>query len=184
MNLDELKAEWRAEMQHASRSDDLHLDRIKDEAAEFRRAGRFGAFWMIFANVCGSALALTFGWLTRDSVRWYEKLSIAVYIAGTLIMVWALLNARRTSRSDDWTLRSRLEMEIEHLVKQRSLWNSSVLWFFLPMTTASLLALPPRLYPLTFALNGVAFWVCRSDIRRRLDPLLSRLRDLHRELVS
>jgi hypothetical protein len=184
MNLDDLKAQWRHEMQQASQDDNLRFERIKSQVSELRRTGRNSAFWMIFANACGSALALFFGWLTRDDVDWHQKLSIAAYVVGTLCMTFFLLRARRISRSDDWTLRSRLEMEIERLEKQRNLWNNVGAWFFLPMSIASLLALSPRLYPLAFALYAIAYWVCRSSLRRQIDPLLSRLRDLHRELVE
>src|SRR5581483_426044 len=98
-----------------------------------RRSGRNAAFWMIFASVCGSALAVFFGWLTRDGVEWHEKLSIVAYVVGTVCMTFVLLRARRISRADDWTLRSRLEMEIERLEKQRHVWNTVAVWFFLPM---------------------------------------------------
>jgi hypothetical protein len=184
MNLDDLKVEWRNEMQHAGKTDDLRFEGIKGEASELRRIGRNGAFWMIFANVCGSALAVFFGWLTRDGVELHEKVSIAAYVVGTICMTLVLLRARRISRSDDWTLRSRLEIEIERLEKQRNLWNNVGAWFFLPMSIASLLALPPRLYPLPFALYAVAYWVCRSSARSQIEPVLSRLRNLHRELVE
>ena len=172
-------------MQHASQDDNLRFEGIKSQVSELRRTGRNGAFWMIFANACGSALSLFFGWLTRDDVDWHQKLSIAAYVIGTLCMTFFLLRARRISRSDDWTLRSRLEMEIERLEKQRNLWNNVGAWFFLPMSIASLLALSPRLY-----LFGVCP-VCDAAIgcaevasEKQIDPLPSRLRDLHQELVE
>jgi len=184
MNLDDLKAEWSNEMQRTSKTDELRFEGLKGEVSELRRTGRNSTFWMIFASVCGSALAVFFGWLTRDGVAWHEKLSIAAYVFGTVCTTFVLLRARRISRSDDWTLRSRLEMEIERLEKQRHVWNTVAVWFFLPVSIASLLALPPRLYLLTFVLYAVAWWGCRASTRRQIDPVLQRLRELHRELVE
>jgi len=133
-------------MQHASQDDNLQFERIKDQVSEQHRTGRNGAFWMIFANACGSALALFFGWFTRDDVDWHQKLSIAAYVVGTLCMTFFLLRARRITRSDDWTLRSRLEMEIERLEKQRNLWNNVGAWFFFANVDCQLTGtIPPAL---------------------------------------
>ena len=66
-----------------------------------------------------------------------SRLGVLVFIAATAVMSVALLRARSVSRSDDWTLRSRIEMEIEKLEKQRRLMNRVGYWFLLPMLIAN-----------------------------------------------
>jgi Flp pilus assembly protein TadB len=184
MNLDDLKAQWRTEMQPLSPPQDLKFEAIRDEVAEVNRGARFGDFWMIFALACGSALAVFFGWLTLDGVKTWQKLSIAANVMVTVWVIFWLLRARRTTRSDDWTLRSRLETEIERLEKHRNLWRYGALWVLAPMSVSVLLGLPARLYWVWFVMCAVVYWWARRETRKTLDPLLSRLKALHRELVE
>jgi hypothetical protein len=200
MNLDDLKAQWRIEMQHTGHAD-VRFEGIKGEVSEFRRAGRNAAFWMIFAHVCGSALAVFFGWLTRDDVGWLSKLGIAAYVIATIWMTFTLLRARKVTRSDDWTLRSRLEIEIERLEKQRNLYNRVGVWLLAPMSVFIVLSTLGRHHDLTggylpdlfawthfysvwLAMCALVYWLCRREITRKFDPLLSRLKGLYRELVE
>jgi hypothetical protein len=184
MNLDDLKSQWRIEMAHASQTQDFSFERIKGDVSEFNRGVRFANFWMIFGSVCGSALGVFFGWRTRDGAGWQSKLAIAANVIVTAWMIVMLLRARRVTRSDDWTLRSRLETEIALLEKQRNLWNYGGIWLLAPMSVSVLLGLPARLYWVWFALCVLTYWVVRREAARKIDPLLSRLKELHRELVE
>jgi len=184
MNLDDLKAQWRIEMEQASQTHDVGFEGIKRSVSEFNRSVRFGNFSMIFATVCGSALAVFFGWLMMDGVGWRAKLNIAVNVIVTVWIAVMLLRARRVRRADDWTLRSRLETEIERLEKQRSLWSHGGAWLLTAMSVSVLLALPARLYWVWFALCALVYWTVRRSTRNTIDPLLSRLKGLHHELVG
>jgi hypothetical protein len=115
-------------------------------ASELNRGLRFGNFWMIFGSVCGSALAVLFGWLMMDGVGGLAKLTIVANVIVTVWITFMLLRARRVRRSDDWTLRSRLETEIERLEKPRNLWNYGGVWLLAPMSVSVLLGLPAPLY--------------------------------------
>ena len=120
MNLEDLKTQWRTEMQVSS-GGDLRLDRIKGDVAEWNRETLFGNSVAIIASVCGCVLAVIFGWLTQEVVRPEQKLAIIAYVIFTMWLTYSLLKSRRVSRSDAWTLRARLEIEIERLGRQRNL---------------------------------------------------------------
>ena len=184
MNLDDLKSQWRIEMAHASQTQDLSFEAIKDEVSEFDRGVRFGNFWMILPSVAGSVLYVLFGWLLLEGTGWLSKLTIVANVIVTAWTIFMLVRARRVTRSDDWTLRSRLEMEIERLEKQRNLWKYGGIWLLVPMSVSVLLGLPARLYWVWFALCALTYWVVRREAAGKIDPLLSRLKELHRELVE
>jgi hypothetical protein len=184
MNLDELKETWRAEMQTSSTDNELRTHRIQGDMAEFNREVGFGTYVMIVANVCGCLLGVVFGWLLLDHVRVEQKLALSVYVLATIWMTYRLLRARHVLRSDDWTLRARLEMEIERLERQRGLWKSGGLWLLVPLAIYCALSLPVRLYPVPIVVGALAYWLVRRNVRSRIDPLLSRLRGLYRELVE
>lgn len=184
MNLDDLKAQWRIEMEQTSLTHGLRFDRIKRDVSDFNRSVRFGNFWMIFGSASGSALAVFFGWLTLDGVGWRSKMAIVANGIVTVWMIFMLLKARRVRQSDDWTLRSRLETEIERLEKQRGLWSYGGVWLLAPMTVSVLLGLPARLYWVWFVLCGLVCWTVRRETNRKIDPLLSGLKELRRELIE
>jgi hypothetical protein len=138
--------------------------------------------------------------LTQESVDWLSRVGVLVFMAATTVMSVALLRARRVTRSDDWTLRSRIELEIEKLEKQQKLMNRVAYWFLLPMLIAngiSLLGGPHTrtgsLVPDTPGLAifascalayGFTYWVVRREVKRKLDPVLTRLRQLHADLLG
>jgi hypothetical protein len=184
MNLDDLKTQWKLEMQQVVPTPDFGVEKIQRDVAEFNRSVRFNNFWAIFGLTSASALGVFFGWVAMDGAGWLSKLTIATNVVATLWIIVMLLRARRVGRSDDWTLRSRLETEIERLEKQRNLWKYGGLWFLAPMFITVLLGLPVRLYWVWFVLCGVVYWTVRHGTRTRTDPLLSRLKELHRELVD
>ena len=123
MKLDDLKAAWKKEVDQSFRAEDLSIKAIVSEVTKIDRAVRFRDVCMILAMVLGASLYFIFGWLTQENVDLLSRFSVLAFIAATAVMSIALLRARRTIRSDDWTLRSRLEMEIEKLERQRRLMN-------------------------------------------------------------
>jgi hypothetical protein len=100
--------------------------------------------------------------------------------------------------SDDWTLRSRIEIEIERLEKQRRLMNRVSAWFLIPMLIAIVVSslggyhartgsyVPDAFGWLFYAgstvLYAFTYWLVRREVKNRWDPLLARLRRLLVEL--
>jgi hypothetical protein len=68
MILDELKAEWRAEMEYTSRTVDLRMDSIKSEVSETHRVVRLRDFWMVCVLLLGSGGSAFIRWLDRDFI--------------------------------------------------------------------------------------------------------------------
>jgi hypothetical protein len=200
MTLDDLKMVWKQEIDQSFRAEDLSMKKIMSDVAEIDRSVRFRDFCMIFALVGGALLYLVFGWLTQEKVDLLSRLSVLAFIAATVAMSVALIRARRVTRSDDWTLRSRVEMEIEKLEKQHRLMSRVGYWFLLPMLIANGLsslggydvrtgnhaagAVGWVMFATCCVLYGFTYWYVRHELKRKLGPVLARLRGLHADLVG
>jgi|HubBroStandDraft_1064217.scaffolds.fasta_scaffold02241_4 drug/metabolite transporter (DMT)-like permease len=200
MNLDDLKAEWSTEMEHADQMSDLRLDVIKGDVSEIHRVVRLRDFWFLLVLVLGSFGPVFIHWVNGDSLGWLSQLGVLSFVLASAVVAFALLRARKVTRSDDWTLRSRLESEIEQLEKQKKLGYSVGSWLLAPMLPAiAFLSLGgyhdrtgsyvPDLslsvyYLVCIAVYGLTFWLCRREAESSFGPLLAKLRRLHRELVE
>src|SRR5581483_2643500 len=131
MKLDDLKVAWKQEIDQTARVEGPRMTTIVSDLKKIDREVRFRDFWMIFALAIGALLYLIFGWLTQENVDLLSRLGVLAFLGATTVMSVALIRARRVTRSDDWTLRSRIEMEIEKLEKQRRLMNRVGYWFLL-----------------------------------------------------
>jgi hypothetical protein len=200
MTLDDLKAAWQQEIHQSVRVEGPSMTTIMSDVKKIDREVRFRDFWMIFALAAGAVLYLIFGWLTQEKVDWFSRLSVLLFIAATTVMSVTLLRARNVTRSDDWTLRARIELEIEKLQKQRKLMNSVGYWFLLPMLIAngvSLLggqharagSLAPdaagvAIFVSCCLVYGFTYWLVRRETKRKWDPVLWRLQQLHADLLG
>lgn len=200
MKLDDLKAAWKQEIDQSVRGGGTPMTAIISDVKKIDREVRLRDFWMIFALVMGALLYSIFGWLTQEKVDSLSRLGVLVFIGATTVMCIALIRARSVTRSDDWTLRARIEMEIEKLEKQRRLMNRVGYWFLLPMLLANGIsalggyhARTGRLVPDASGLAifascclvyGFTYWLVRRETKRKWDPVLARLQRLHADLVS
>jgi hypothetical protein len=200
MKLEDLKTAWKEEVDQSVRAENLPMTEIMSDVKKINRDVWFRDFCMISAMVLGASLYFVFGWLTQEKVDWLSRFSILAFIAATAVMSIALLRARRTTRSDDWTLRSRLEMEIEKLENQRRLMNRVGYWFLLPMLIANGLSslggydvrtgihVPNATGWALFAgcgvLYGFTYWLVRREVTKKWDPVLARLRRLLADLLG
>lgn len=200
MKLDDLKAAWKQEIDQSVRVEGPPMTTLMSDVKKIDREVRFRDFWMIFALVMGALLYLIFGWLTQEKVDSWSRLGVLVFIGATTVMCAALIRARSVTRSDDWTLRSRIEMEIEKLEKQRRLMNRVGYWFLLPMLIANGISLLGGNHARTGSLvpdasgmaifascvlaYGFTYWLVRRETKRKWDPVLARLQGLHADLVG
>lgn len=187
-------------MQHASHVPELHLAAIKGDVSEIHRVVRLRDLSCLFVLVFGSLGTVVFHWLSGDSLGWLSRLGVLTFVAASAIVAIALLKARKIARSDDWTLRSRLESEIEYLEKQKKLGYDVGSWFLVPMLPAIILLSlggyhdrtgsytpGPSLwvyYLVCVAVYGVTYWLCRREAEKSLGPLLTKVKSLHRELTE
>jgi drug/metabolite transporter (DMT)-like permease len=200
VQLDDLKAAWKQEIDQSARAEALPMDTIMSDVKKINRDVWFRDLSMIFALTMGALLYLIFGWLTQENVDSLSRLGVIVFIAATTVMSVALIRARRVARPDDWTLRSRIEMEIEKLEKQQRLMNRIGYWFVLPMLiangisllgghhgrTGSLVPDAPGIAIFTTCalLYGITYWLVRRETKRKLSPVLARLQQLHADLLG
>ena len=200
MTLDDLKAAWQQEIHESVRVEGPSMTTIMNDVKKIDREVRFRDFWMISALAMGALLYLIFGWLTQENVDSLSRLGVLVFIAVTTVMSVALLRARSVTRSDDWTLRSRIEVEIEKLERQRRLMNRVGYWFLLPMLIANGISLlgghhartgslvPDTSGMAVFASCGLlyafTYWLVRRETKRKWDPVLARLQRLHADLLG
>lgn len=200
MNLDDLRTEWRTEMQRATRMPELRLAALQGAVSEIHRVVRLRdlLFWFVLA--LGSLGSVAFHWLSGDSPGWLSQLGVLSFVAAGAIVAVALLKARRIARADDWTLRSRLEAEIEYLEKQKQLAYGVGSWFLLPTLPAIVLlslgghhdqtgSYTPGAslwvyYLVCVLVFGLTYRLCRREAERSLGPLLARVKSLHRELTD
>jgi hypothetical protein len=199
MNLDDLKIEWRMEMQRAEPTIDFRFEGLKPQVAELRRGIRFGSFWMIFSCIGVSVIEVFVQFVSLDGAGWMSKLGAVAWVAFTIWLVAMLRSSVKTNRSDDWTLRSRLEIEIERVQRHRDTWSRVVAWYLAPMMCAVVLSglggshdktgsyapgtMGWALLVTCVALFAFVYWRCRREIQTKLDPLLSRLKRLHADLI-
>jgi drug/metabolite transporter (DMT)-like permease len=200
MKMDDLKAAWKQEIDQSVLVEGPSMTTIMSDVKKIDREVRFRDFCMIFALAIGALLYLIFGWLTQENVDSLSRLGVLVFIAATTVMSVALLRARSVTRSDDWTLRSRIEMEIEKLEKQRRLMNRVGYWFLLPMLIANGISLLGGHHTRTESLvpdasgmaifascglvYGFTYWLVRRETKRKWDPVLARLQRLHADLLG
>ncbi len=200
MKLDDLKAAWEQEIHQSVRVEGPSMTTITSDVKKIYREVRFRDFWMIFALAMAAVLYLIFGWLTQEKVDWLSRLGALGFIAATTVMSVALLRARSVTRSDDWTLRSRIEMEIEKLEKQRRLMNRVGYWLLLPMLIANGISLLGGHHARTGSVvpdasgmaifvscglvYGFTYWLVRRETKRKWDPVLARLQRLPADLES
>jgi drug/metabolite transporter (DMT)-like permease len=200
MKMDDLKAAWKQEIGQSVLVEGPSMITIMSDVKKIDREVRFRDFCMIFALAMGALLYLIFGWLTQENVDSLSRLGVLVFIAATTVMSVALLRARSVTRSDDWTLRSRIEMEIEKLEKQRRLMNRVGYWFLLPMLIANGISLLGGHHTRTESLvpdasgmaifatcglvYGFTYWFVRRETKRKWDPVLARLQRLHADLLG
>jgi hypothetical protein len=198
MQLDDLRAVWKDEISYSVRMEDLSMTTIMNDVTGTKREVRLRDFWMILALGLGALGNLVFGWLLQEQVDWLTRLGVIAFIVGTVAVSVALIRARRVTGSDDWTLRSRIEIEIERLEKQRRLMNRVGGWFLIPMLIAIVVSslggyhartgsyVPDAsgwlFYAGTAVFYGFTYWLVRREVKNKWEPLLGRLRRLLAEL--
>lgn len=200
MKLDDLKTAWIEEMSYSTRTEDLSMTAILNDVTRTKREVRLRDFWMIFALGAGAVINVLFGWLTQEKVDWLTRSGIIAFVIGTSAVCVSLIRARTVERADDWTLRSRIEIEIERLEKQSRLMNRVGAWFLIPMLIAIDLSslggyhtrtgsyLPSTFgyvfYGGTAVLYGFTYWLVRREVKNKWQPLLERLQRLLADLSA
>ena len=197
MRLDDLKKPWIEELSAVRKGP--QLDELKSRMARARRDVLMRDVWTIFPMVALAGIVL-FNWWAQDTTSWQSRIAAVSFVVSAAIVVYVLLKARRANLNDNSTVRARLEREIEWMRKQTTLLLNVGYWFLLPiflvMVISSILlqhgrtgSYQPRavlwaLYAAYAVIALLAIWLCRREANRRFIPLLSRMKELRRDLVG
>jgi hypothetical protein len=199
MNINDLRTAWRAEMEQGAPIAELRVDLIKREVSEVQRVVHLRDCWMILLLSLSAVGVPLIRWLNGDGIGHLSQLGMIAFAIASALAVSQLLGSRKVTGTDDWTLRARLESEIGQLEQQRGLGERIGSWFLGPMAPAIVLlslggyhdrtgSYAPSLslwlyYLLCAAVFAIVYGTCRRAAHRRVDPLLSRLRQLQHELL-
>jgi hypothetical protein len=198
MTLEDLRKPWAAEASFGSGM--ARLDTLTSEVAKHRRDVRMRDFWMIFPLLAAAAGSVFFNWWTRDTVDVMSQIAVLSTVVFAVVVTLVLLNARRVKSYDNWTLRARLEREIERVGRQATLLFNVGYWFILPMFLTIVItsivgqhqrtgsyvpnAITWGLYVASLFISALAVLLCRREAKRTFIPLLSRLKELHCDLIG
>jgi hypothetical protein len=198
MTLDDLKRPWMAEVRAGDAAP--RLEDVRADMARVHRDTRMRDVLIILPLLTVAGIAAFFNWWVRDAVSVQSRIAVLSIVVLSVAVMGVLLNARRVTSGDNWTLRARLEREIETLSRQISLLLNVGYWFLLPMFLVIVIsssmgqyersgsylpgAMAWRLHGIYVVIAMLSYWLCRRETKRRLVPLLSRLKDLHRDLIA
>jgi hypothetical protein len=196
MELDELKAAWRKEMEISVSTPDMSWDTIKRNVSEVHRGVRVRDFLFVLVLLFWAVASVAF----NRQPGWLSGLSIALVLGTAVFLTYVLVRARLVPKSDDWTLSSRLAAEIEGLENQARIVRGFGSWYLLPMFAAVIVSALAGFHGRTgsytpgfklwvyFALCCIWFggtiWIHRREARTKIQPLLERLKGIQRELME
>ncbi|MGH8196369.1 MAG: hypothetical protein ACREQ8_18535 [Woeseiaceae bacterium] len=196
MELDDLKIVWRREMEMSVSSAELSWDAIKQNVSEVRRSVRLRDFWVVLVLLFWAVTSV----LSTELSGWLSTLSLALVLGTTGFLIYVLIGVRAVASTDDWTLSSRLASEIQRLEKQAKVVKGFGSWYLLPMFFAVISTalagfhertgnyIPGLNFWIYSAICAVVFggtmWLHRREARTKIQPLLTRLKELQRELMD
>lgn len=197
MQLDDLKTQWRKEMNIASRADGASFKSIINQANKYDRRMRSTVFIEIFACF-GIMLIAGLGLFLKDDIGWMRQLGYFTMIAVGIFIAVVVSKFRKVSIRDDWTLSSRLASETQKLERQKKLLGSTAFWYLTPCALCVvLITLGSRFdntgsywpdmkswifYCVYACLLIFAYFYHQWEVKRKINPLLQQLKSLQREL--
>jgi len=200
MQLDDLKNTWEEEMKMKNKL--ANFDHIRRNVNNFDR--RANISWKLELLTCIAVIAaVILIWLVRMPT---EKLSLMYHI-GMLAMVVScafvaakIIWNRRILTTDDWTLSSKLNIQIEKREKETKLLKTVAYWYLTPLLIAVFLSSYGGHVQRTGSyIPDVGLWiywtVClvlyigiyffnQYRIKTKIQPILDQLYLLRRELES
>jgi hypothetical protein len=200
MNIDDLKQNWREEMNADINTDSLSYETLVHDVSEIDRQARFGRNVIVCLTL---AIIVLFGFVlfvAKPDLGLFERTGMIAMAGLFCYFSYAQIQSVMSSEVENWTLARRLEIEIEKIQKQVSLTRSMPLRLLLPMFLLVILISFSGYYERTGSLvpnsqlilyfagcvvlfGGTAWGYLRSE-RKKLTPLLNKLRELQHQLMA
>lgn len=200
MNLDDLKRTWEEEM--TARDDSIDFEGIRRQVARADRRATVISAVEVLACVAVIAFVLVVWWIGSPTAGLHPLLQLGMLamISSCVFVAWKIIRSRKVSTVDDWTLKSRLDIQIEKRERDIRLLTTVAYWYLGPLFLAIILAsyggyvqrsgsyLPDAglwmYWLLCVALYVGIYALNRYAARTRLRPLLKKLYALRAELET
>ena len=200
MQLDELKDTWKKEL--TMKDNTLNFNHIRLSIEKFDR--RTKVSWAIELFACISIAVVVciawFIWLPFNELSPLFHLGMFAMIACSVFVGGNIIWSRRVSTPDDWTLSSKLKIQIEKREKEIKLHNSIAKWYLSPAFVAILFSsyggysqrtqsFIPDIELLLYWGGCIIFFIGiyilnRHYAKTKIEPILAQLYALQEELES
>ena len=199
MELDQLKTQWRKEMNTIQRLDEAMFSDLQNQVSLLNKFSLYEdlrdvSLWLFVA------LLFSFHWLIAENVIWLERLGLVIILATCLFISYTTLKVRARYHTEDWTIAAKVANEISRIENKSRLLMQTASWYLLPLYVGLLLVPISRLLNKTSAyhldaahgyyflfcvfMGFVGYWWSRRVIKQRYTPVLSKLKDLREELAQ
>jgi MFS family permease len=197
MELDQLKHQWRKEMEIAQQPKMLNFSDIQEKVSRFNKS----IFYRDSTEI-GTAFLVIFIFsqrlITNPQVGWLTYFGTGIIISAALLIVFMLLKSKKVDIKNDWTLASRIDLEIEKLEKQKKLLNSVGSWYLAPIMSGVFFTrlgyhhdntgsyIPDTGILVYFVgcliLSVFIYWLNRRAVSKKIDPVLTAVTNLRQQL--
>mgnify|MGYP003441313432 CR=1 FL=1 len=199
MELDQLKNQWRKEMEMTSTSKMPSFEELKHKVVKLDRSIYFRDFGEISVAALMIAV-LSYRLLAHQIMGTLTQIGTGFLILTCVFIIYKLLKTRLPSGNDDWIISSRITSEITKLEKQIQLTSNILPWYLMPIFISIVLITlgaeherTGSYFPNTFLvyyymccvlLGGVIYWLNLRVAKKKFGPILDELRKLQKELES
>lgn len=197
MELDQLKNQWRKEMELTQQNSGLAFTDVKEKVSRFNKA----VFYRDCSEIAAALLVaffVTYRLLTTAQVGWLTYFGNGITIGACLFIVFMLLKSKRVTLNGDWTLASRIDIEITSLESQKKLLQSVASWYIAPIMLGVVLSSLGSYYDKTgsyipdmglwiyfgscLALSIFIYWLNRRAANKKIEPVLTAVKNLRKQL--
>lgn len=199
MELDQLKNQWRKEMDTVEHYEGAMFSDLQ------KKVSRLGSF-SLYEDVRDILLWLfvafffSFHWLLAENVIWLERLGLIIVLSTCFFIIVKTLKVRAEGRAEEWTLSARVAKEISRIEKKSRLLMQTATWYLVPLFAGAFLVPIGRLRDKTIAFSFdlqhlyyclfclamavVGYWWSCRVVKKHYNTVLVDLKKLQRELME
>lgn len=197
MEFEQLKNQWRKEMDTIQRSDNAMFTGLQVRVSRLNSLSiyedvRDVLLWLMVA------FFFSFHWLIATNVVWLERLGLTIILSNCFFIIYKTLRVRSQGRTDDWTLSEKIANEVSRIEKKSRLLMLTATWYLVPLYVGLCLVPIGRLLDKTSAyafdsrhiyyylfcmvMAIIGYWWSRRVVQKQYAPVLADLEKLHGEL--
>ena len=132
MEFEQLKNQWRKEMDTIQRSDSAMFTGLQVRVSRLNSLSiyedvRDVLLWLMVA------FFFSFHWLIATNVVWLERLGLTIILSNCFFIIYKTLRVRSQGRTDDWTLSEKIANEVSRIEKKSRLLMLTATWYLVPL---------------------------------------------------